>query len=65
MDADGDEMKIFQSYTRNKPSSASGYSITVRITYSSFNTTEIEEIEAKLPKGMMVIDTVKDGDGDA
>ena len=63
MDADGDEMKIFQSYTRNKPSSASGYSITVRITYSSFNPTEIEEIEAKLPKGMMVIDTVKDGDG--
>ena len=56
-------MKIIQSHTRNKPSSAGGYSITVTITYSSFDPSEIDEIEAKLPKGMMVIDTVKDGDG--
>ena len=57
-------MKVFQSYTRNKPSTAGGYSITVTITYSSFNPSEIDDIEAKLPKGMMVIDTAKDGEGD-
>ena len=52
-------MKIVQSYKRNTPSSAGGYSITVTITYSSFSSIEIDEIEKKLPKGMMVIDTDK------
>lgn len=52
-------MKVFQSHTRNKPSTAGGYSITVTITYSSFNSTEIDELEAKLPKGMLIIDTDK------
>ena len=59
MDADGDEMKVVQSYKRNKPSTAGGYSLTVSITYSSFNPSEIYEIEKKLPKGMIVVDTDK------
>lgn len=52
-------MKIFQTWTRNTPSSADGYSITVKYTYSSPNPAEIDEIEKKLPKGMVVIDTDK------
>ena len=62
MDADGDEMKVVQSYKRNTPSTAGGYSLTVQITYSSFNPTEIDEIEKKLLKGMIVAQ--KDGDGE-
>ena len=52
-------MKVFQSYKRNKPSTAGGYSLTVSITYSSYNQSEIDEIEKKLPNGMMIIDTDK------
>ena len=52
-------MKIFQSWVRNTPSSAGGYSITVSTTYSSYNISEIDEIEKKLPKGMTIIDTDK------
>lgn len=50
-------MKVTQTWTRNTPSSAGGYSITVSTTYSSPNPFEIDEIEKKLPKGMVVIDT--------
>ena len=50
-------MKVTQTYERNTPSSAGGYSITVKITYSSFNPSEIDDIEKKLPKGMLVMDT--------
>lgn len=50
-------MKIYQSWKRNDPSSAGGYSITVTYTYSSFNLNEIDELEKKLPKGMLVMDT--------
>ena len=50
-------MKIVQSWKRNNPSSAGGYSITVTYTYSSFNPSEIDELEKKLPKGMLVMDT--------
>lgn len=50
-------MKIYHSWKRNEPSSAGGYSITVTTTYSSFNPYDIDEIEKKLPKGMMVLDT--------
>ena len=50
-------MKITQTYTRNTPSSAGGYSITVTITYSSASKVEIDEVEKKLPKGMLVMDT--------
>lgn len=50
-------MKVTQTWIRNTPSSAGGYSITVKTTYSSFNQSEIDEIEKKMPKGMMVLDT--------
>ena len=50
-------MKVVQTWTRNTPSSAGGYSVTVSTTYSSPNPYEIEEIVKKLPKGMVVIDT--------
>lgn len=50
-------MKVTQTWTRNTPSSAGGYSITVKTTYSSFNQYEIDEIEKKLPNSMIVIDT--------
>ena len=52
-------MKVTQTWTRNTPSSAGGYSITVKTTYSSCNPAEIDQIEKKLPKGMVVIDTDK------
>lgn len=52
-------MKMYQTWTRNEPSSAGGYSITVKYTYVSNNPSEINEIEKKLPKGMIVIDTDK------
>lgn len=50
-------MKVTQTWIRNNPSSVCGYSITVTTTYSSFNKYEIDEIEKKLPKGMIVLDT--------
>ena len=50
-------MKIVQTWTRNTPSSAGGYSITVKITYSSNIKGEIDELEKKIPKGMIVMDT--------
>ena len=52
-------MKVTQTWERNTPSSEGGYSITVKTTYSSFNPYEIDNIEKKLPKGMVVIDTDK------
>lgn len=50
-------MKVYQSWKRNEPSSSGGYSITVTTTYSSFSEAEINQVEKKLPKGMVVIDT--------
>lgn len=47
-------MKITQTWHRNTPSSAGGYGLTVTITYSSSNPSEIDEIEKKMPKGMIV-----------
>ena len=47
-------MKIFQSWKRNNPDIL-GYSITLTITYSSFDQNEIDELEKKLPKGMLVM----------
>jgi len=51
------KMKIVQTWVRNTPSSTGGYSITIKYTYSSSNPAEIDEIEKKLPKGMLIIDT--------
>lgn len=50
-------MKIFQTWKRNAPSSAGGYSITVSYTYFSSNPNEIDEIVKKLPKGTIIMDT--------
>lgn len=51
-------MKVYQSWKRNEPSSAGGYSITVTTTYSSFSEAEIKQVEKKLPKGtMLIVDT--------
>ena len=52
-------MKVTQTWERNTPSSAGGYSITVKTTYFSFNPSDIDDIENKLPRGMLVIDTDK------
>ena len=51
-------MKIIQSWTRNAPDTA-GESITVRITYSSFDKAEIDALEEKMPKGIIVADMSK------
>ena len=45
-------MKIVQSWKRNTP-----YSLTVTYVYSSKYLHEIEEVEKKLPKGIIVMDT--------
>ena len=47
------EMKITQSW------STDGYSLTVTYVYSSKYLHEIEEVEKKLPKGMIIMDTDK------
>ena len=52
-------MKVLQSYRRNAPSSAGGYSLTVTIVYTSPNPKEIDEIEKKLPKGTIILDVSK------
>lgn len=56
-------MKITQIWKRNTPSSSGGYSITVTYIYSSFNPNEIDEIEKKLPKGTIIMDTDKTDNG--
>ena len=52
-------MKVTQTWKRNTPSTISGESITVSTTYSSFDKYEIDELEKKMPSGMIVIDTDK------
>ena len=51
-------MKIIESWKRNPPTT-DGYSLTVTYTYSSKYIDEIEEVEKKLPKGMVIMDTDK------
>lgn len=46
-------MKIFQTWKRNMPDSISGESITLTIIYSSFDKNEIDELESRMPKGMI------------
>ena len=50
-------MKIFQSWKRNKPDTLTGESITVTIVYSSFDQSEIDELQERLPKGYVMMDT--------
>lgn len=49
-------MKITQSWKRNAPTT-DGYGLTVTYVYSSKYLHEIEEIEKKLPKGTIIMDT--------
>ena len=51
-------MKIAQSWKRNTPTT-DGYSLTVTYVYSSMYLHEIEEVEKKLPKGIIIIDMDK------
>ena len=51
-------MKIYLSWKMNTPTT-DGYSLTVTYVYSSHYLHEIEEIEKKLPKGIIVMDTDK------
>ena len=53
-------MKITQSWKRNTLTT-DGYSITLMYTYSSKNLQEIEEIEKKLPNGVIIMDTESQG----
>lgn len=50
-------MKIYQSWKRNEPNSVTGESITVSITYCSFDSDEIDELQKKIPTGILVMDT--------
>ena len=52
-------MKIYQRWKRNEPDSVVGESITVTITYCSFKREEIDELQKKMPNGMLVMDTDK------
>lgn len=51
-------MKITQSWKRNAPTTDE-YSLTVTYVYSSHYLHEIEEVEKKLPRGILVMDTDK------
>lgn len=51
-------MKITQSWEQNM-STTDGYSLTVVYVYSSKYLHEIEAVEKKLPKGIIVMDTDK------
>lgn len=52
-------MKIYERWKRNKPDTLTGESITVTITYASFDKNEIDEFEKTLPRGILVMDTKK------
>ena len=62
-DGGGDEMKITQSWKRNSPSTEFGESITVTINYSSQDRAEIDELEQKMPRGMLVMEVNSTNDG--
>lgn len=51
-------MKIYQSWKRNTPTT-DGYSLTITYVYSSKYLHEIEDVERKLPRGTIIIDTDK------
>ena len=51
-------MKITQTWKRNMPTT-DGYSLTVTYVYSSKHLHEIEAVENKLPKGIIIMDTDK------
>ena len=52
-------MKIYEKWKRNDPDTVCGESITVTITYCSFDKKEIDELQKQMPNGMIVMDTNK------
>ena len=57
-------MKVTQSWKRNRPSTAAGESITLTTVYSSLDKREIDELEANMPKGIMIAEDRKEGEHD-
>ena len=57
-------MKIYQSWKRNEPDTMTGESITVTIVYTSWDKSEIDDLQKKMPKGMLVMDTHKKNSSD-
>lgn len=53
-------MKITQMWKRNTPTTMSGYSITVTYIYSSFKKEEIDELEKRMPEGILVAEFDKE-----
>lgn len=51
-------MKISQTWRRNIPTTIGGESITLKITFSNFNKSEIDELEEQMPKGVIVGETL-------
>ena len=49
-------MKVYQSWKRNEPTTVTGESITLTIVYTSFDKNEIDELEANMPKGMLIME---------
>lgn len=54
-------MKITQSWKRNTPNTQCGESITVSVTYSSLDQSEVYEIEKRLMKGVAVMESDEKG----
>lgn len=52
-------MKVTQTCMRNTPSSVLGESMTLTTVYSSFDRSEIDELEKVMPKGILVMDGEK------
>lgn len=50
-------MQITETWTRNAPNTICGESITQTIIYSSFEKSEIDDLEMKMPKGMTISST--------
>ncbi len=49
-------MKVLQRWKRNTPDTVTGESITISFTYSSFDKSEIDELERNLPNGLIITD---------
>ena len=47
-------MKVVQSHKRNIPDTINGESLTVYLTYYSFDKEEIDKLEASMPKGLVI-----------
>ena len=46
-------MKVTQTWKRNMPTTLQGESITLTTVYSSFDKSEIDDLEKNMPKGIM------------